>query len=108
MELLALLELVVVEVLVVATVLRFVVDIPAAVLIVAWLSVVELLLDPSWSYLINCISSLFADIVSFSSMYLSLLLLYSWSLFNPSINCLISFCDTVNTMASSIFISVYH
>ena len=78
----------------------------AAVLPVLLVRVVVgvLLLDLLWSHLMPKIHFLSVSFTSFPPIFLPSLLC-SCILLDPSINCLISFCDTVNTTASSLSVT---
>ena len=90
-----------------AAVMLFVVDLSTSVLLVVLvqLAVVELLLHPAWSCIIGYISSL-PNIIIFLLCTCFLLLLWCQVLLHLPIECLISFHDTISTMASSLPISV--
>ena len=67
-------------------------------------AVMVVLPGPLLPYPLSSFPSLSTNSLSFSSMYLSSLLLSNSIV--PSINCSISFCNTVNTTASSFSVSV--
>ena len=68
--------------------------------------VVALLPDPLWSCLMQYIPSLSDNSTFFSFCICLFFFIVCWTYLSPSINCLMSFCDTLNTTASYFFISV--